>query len=155
MTRRTGVLLVLLAAIPGAFAQLTDLINKNVTGTTRSYEKLVNKEPVRLWIHVSLPEQDTAVQNLATWIKGINLDGRTVTLKPVQVVKKTPKTSQLRFFFAQDKEEAAQLLSAFKKVFLKLQLVNLSGQYDKLGWLKPGHYELWVASTADNIIAPR
>jgi hypothetical protein len=145
MKKRIFLVLILLFFAQNSFAMLNDLIRNNVNGANKSYEQIVNNEPARLWIHVRSKEQEKAIQDINSWFKNVKVGEGAINLRPIQLVKNGPKYSQLRFFFKQDKDEAIQFLMELRKIIPHLQLNDLSGQYRDIGWLKPGHYELWIA----------
>lgn len=151
--------LVLVVTTQNSYAQLNELIKRNVKKSTDSYELLLKstektRETPRLWIHVRSSTQEKTIQDAGVWLKSISLGGRTIEVRPIQILNTGPSESQLRFFRIQDKKEAEQLLHELKKALPQLQLKDFSRQYQGIDWLKPGHYELWLTPAVNSFSIP-
>ncbi len=136
-------------------AGLDELIQKNINNADESYKQIVNKQPSRLWIYVRNQQQEESVQKINSWLESIEVGGKKIILRPIQLVKDGPKNSQLYFFFKEDKDEAEQLLIKLQEVLPKLRLKDLSDKYKSfsIDWYKAGYYKLWLAPDA-NILNP-
>ena len=148
----------LFVLVQNVFGQLNELIDQNVRDASESFNQLMNetdqrKETPRLWIHVRNRNQEKAVTNIQDWLKDINLDGRAIDLRPLQLVKDGPADSQLRFFKTQDKIEAEKLLRKLQKILPNLHLNDLSRQFGRITWIKAGHYELWFSPNVTELKA--
>lgn len=151
--------LVLVVMEQDSSAQLYEMIEKNVKQSAKSYEQVVSSsqeksEKPRLWIHVRSRVQEKMVLAASNWLQGITLGKRTIDLRPVQSVDAGPPESQLRYFKTRDKNEAEQLFRELKKALPRLQLKDFSRQNQGLDWLKPGHYELWLAPDVSRFNIP-
>jgi hypothetical protein len=62
-----------------------------------------------------------------------------------------PQTSQLRFFKTKDEPEARELFAILGRIVPELELKDFSRQYGRVGWLNPGHYELWLSPNLDHL----
>jgi hypothetical protein len=60
-------------------------------------------------------------------------------------VKFGPQVSQLRYFKTKDEPEARELFAILRKIIPTLELKDLSREYARVGWINPGHYELWLS----------
>jgi len=151
--------LLLVITSQNSYAQLDELIKRNVKKSAESYELLL-KSPEetrgapRLWLHVRSSAQEKTIQETGVWLKSISLGGRTIEVRPIQILNTGPSESQLRFFRIQDKNEAEQLFHELKKALPQLQLKDFSRQYQSIDWLKPGHYELWLTPDVSNFNLP-
>ncbi len=157
MRRNIAFALVMLVLARSASAQLNDLIKQNVQDARSSYKQLSGEQRIetpQLWIHVRSDAQKKLVAENLKWFGSIQLRGKGIDVRPLQLVAKGPEQSQLRFFKRQDREEAEQLLGELKKGFPGLQLQDLSGRYQAIEWLKPGHFELWLAPNVSKIGTP-
>lgn len=73
----------------------------------------------------------------------------------MQVVDYGPNDTELRFFKSRDAEQARALARVLRDALPALELKDFSSQYGKVGWLKPGHYELWLAPQVNRFETPR
>lgn len=131
-----------------AWADLGKLIDQNVTYTRRSAQELTaqpEKAPARLWIHIRGKDQTTFAQEIYGRLKTVELNGRKVFAQPLQLVGSGPKNNELRFFKGEDSADAQELLKHLRGAMPNIQLKDLSAAYGGVGWIKPGHYELWIA----------
>jgi|GEM_PF-2492481 len=130
---------------------LNRLIERNVKDASKFFEQVIideteqQKEPARLWIHVRNENQKKDLKEIAEWLKNIKLNGITIELRPIRLVEYGPNKPDLRSFKKDDAEEAKHLLTTLQKIIPKLELKDLSRQYRKIVWIKPGHYELWLS----------
>jgi len=157
MRRNIVLAVVMLVLARNASAQLNDLIKENVQDARSSYKQLSGEQRIeapQLWIHVRSDAQRKLVAENLTWFGSIQLRGKRMDVRPLQLVAEGPEQSQLRFFKRQDREEAGQLLGELKKGIPRLQLQDLSGRYQAIEWLKPGHFELWLAPSVSKIGTP-
>jgi len=141
-------------------AKLNELIEQNVKNSTKSFEKILdkekqNKEVLRLWIHVRSESQKKELTAIIDWIKKIRFNGATIDLQPLQMVESGPNVSDLRFFKPQDQKIANALFAELKKGFPSLELKDLSSQYRGIDWITPGHFELWLSPDVRNLKAPK
>lgn len=128
---------------------VSDLIRQNVEQAQKSLEK-EKEEPAQLWIQVRSEEQKQLLQNIANWLKPVDF----IEIKPLELVTKGPKKTQLRFFSSQDKDKANVLLKSLEKIFPQMELKDLSVEYGKTRWLEKGHFELWLAPDLKSITQP-
>ena len=154
------VLIFFLIEVQNTFADLNAVIEQNVKDATASYNQLgADTEQMaqapRLWVHVRNIKQEKAVKDISSWLNSIVLNGIKVSFRPIQLVESGPSESQLRFFKQQDREQAEELLIELKKVLPVLQLRDFSNQFKDIGWIKRGHYELWLAPNVDSLKAPQ
>lgn len=151
MSERTLLLVTALLLSSRAMAQaptLPSLIDQNVrsavSASARLSTDLKNQAP-ELWIHVRSDGQKRQVEAKLDWFKSLEVGGRKVNLRPLQVVASGPFQSQLRFFKPADQAGAQALLIEIKRVMPVVALQNLSGQYGHATWIDPGHFELWLS----------
>jgi len=123
-------------------AQLDELIRKNVEDAAQFQ---VSTESAQLWVHVRSEKQKEIGKKLLDILTNSSLERRKIEPKPLQLVDVGPEKSQLRFFKPQDKTEADELLEMLRKYIPQIELQDLSRQYANVGWLKSGHYELWLS----------
>ncbi len=133
-----------------ANADLDKLINKNVQDATRSYERTLSpverpREPVQLWLHIRSDSQKKIGEEILKRVKDAKLKERSIEQRPVQTVHIGPQVSQLRYFKTQDEPEARELFAILRRVIPKLELKNFSREYERVTWIKRGHYELWLS----------
>ena len=156
---------IVLAGVALAFAsqqvhaQLDELIEQNIRDAEKSYEKSLNvgeqrTETPRVWLHVRSDSQKQVAQEILNSLKEDKLHGRSIELKPVRTVDFGPDESQLRYFKQVDEEEVQVLLELLKKLIPGLVLRDLSKQYAQAGWIKPGHYELWLSPDLLQVAPP-
>ena len=124
-------------------------IRRNIESGKLAYDRLIDEQAPQLWIHVRTQEQfaTTKSREVSAWLDSIKVGGKEVDVRPIQMVDRGPKNTQLRFFFKQNKDEAEQLLKELKKRLPLIQLEDFSGQYEYI--LEPGHYELWLTPEAN------
>ena len=159
MSFQIGLALTLVVMAHTALAGVRELIEQNLKDATTSSQQLLTGSEregtaSRLWIHVRNKNQEKAVIEKREWLQGIELAGKRITLGPVQLVGSGPSDSQLRFFKKRDEDGAKQLLTKLKAVVPRLHLTDLSRQYEALDWIKPGHYELWLAPDVNRLNTP-
>ncbi len=135
----TTVLLTLFLEHVDAGFSLNDLIEQNIETLQQS------TETARLWVHVQSDSQKGIGKQILNRVKNAKLEERSIERKPVQLVASGPQESQLRYFKRQDKSEARELFRILRKLIPQLELLDLSSQYERVGWIKSGHYELWVS----------
>ena len=126
-----------------------NIIQENVQDAKESYNKLSIDQKqaptARLWIHVSNPQQHSAVTENIGWLNGLKLDNRPISVQPIQTINNPPTVSQLRFFKPQDKKRAEALKRQLDALVVGLQLKDFSREYQNVKWISPGHFELWLA----------
>jgi hypothetical protein len=134
-------------AVPKPPESLNELIQENVSTAVRSSKAYA--EPARvvpqLWIHTRNADQQRLSTKLSQAISGTLIDGQTIAIQPVQLVAVGPTLDELRFFKTTDRAGAEALLLVVKKSLPRVRLNDLSAQYANVTWLRPGHYELWLA----------
>ncbi len=119
-------------ALPEAHAQaqLDQLIEKNVQDAVRTYEETLEviepTEPPRLWIHIQNDGQRRLAQTILDGLADDELNGGKIEPKPVQMVNRTPRQSQLRYFKSGDAEQAGELAQLLGEYVPELQLRVLS-----------------------------
>jgi hypothetical protein len=138
------------AAAPAA--ELDVLIEENqsvLRDKLRALEQSDIRAPIlpaaRLWVHKRATAQDPVVARIRGRVARLSLPGGPVEFKPVQMVDVGPSTSQLRFFKAVDRERAQELAAALREQVPGLTVRDMTVQFAKVSWLKPGHFELWLA----------
>lgn len=128
-------------------ADLKDLIRQNVQDATTGYSKSLapkkETESIRLWIHVRKDAQRRIAEEIQARLTRARL-GEKIKKEPVQVVRVGPSRTQLRFFKAEDKAQARELSRELQKMLPHVDLKDLSREYARMTWIKPGHYELWL-----------
>lgn len=131
-------------------ANLNDLINKNVQDATNAYEKSLPaaQQPTssaQLWIHVRSDSQNKLADEILDRVEKTEFGQWKIERKPTQKVSSGPQKSQLRYFKKQDQAHAKELFDMLRKQILDLEISDLSGKYEGIGWIKAGHYELWLS----------
>src|ERR1022692_1956221 len=132
---RAGLAVTLICLSGSAVAQLKGLIDQNVRNAAASYQ-LLSEEPqvgaAEIWIHVRNRMQIDLVARHSAWFKGIRLLGDAPTVHPIELVTYGPDESQLRFFKKQDRDRAVLLLAELKKGLPRIQLQDMSDQYNNV-----------------------
>ncbi|KWC36272.1 hypothetical protein WL51_19345 [Burkholderia ubonensis] len=156
MIRIAALVIGTLLVTTGASAQLRGLINENIRSTTSSAVWLADdaKKTPKLWIHVRTESQKQIVQGNLDWFKSLDVGGRKIELRPIQLVDSGPQQSQLRYFRSSDQDRAQALLAEIRKAVPHAVLRDMSDQYQQVSWIEPGHFELWLAPN-DTPIAPQ
>ncbi len=131
-------------------AGLDDLIKQNIQDAAKSYDRTLSPvqrstEPARLWVHVRSDSQERIGDEILNIVTDTKLEERSIEWKPVQVVDFGPRESQLRYFKRQDESEARELFGILRGLIPQLELKDLSRQFARVGWIKSGHYELWLS----------
>jgi hypothetical protein len=131
-------------------ATLNELINQNVRDATRTYEKTLPPAqqpatPAQLWIHVRNDGQKQLAQEILDKVAKTGFRQSKVEQKPIQKVDSGPGKSQLRYFKRQDQTQARELFDMLRTLIPQLELSDVSGKYESVGWIKSGHYELWLS----------
>jgi hypothetical protein len=157
MIRIAALVIVTLLATTGASAQLGGLIDQNIQSSTSAANRLADesKTASKLWIHVRSESQKQMVQGNFDWFKNLSIGGRKIELRPIRLVNTGPNQSQLRYFRASDQDQAQALLAEIKKAVPRAVLQDMSGQYQQVNWIEPGHFELWLAPNVTTIAPPR
>jgi hypothetical protein len=135
---------------PLSGANLDELINQNVRDATRAYEKTLPPaqqpaNPAQLWIHVRSDSQNKLAQEILDRVASTEFRQWKMEQKPVQKVDSGPGKSQLRYFKRQDRTQVRELFDMLRKLIPQLELSDLSGKYESVGWIKSGHFELWLS----------
>jgi multidrug efflux pump subunit AcrB len=145
-------MLVLAMLVSGrAIAQsraLPPLIDQNVQSAVSKSERVagdVKNQTPQLWIHVRSDGQKRQVEEKLDWFRKLQVEGRKVDMRPLQVVASGPAQSQLRYFKRADQAQAQALLAALKPAIPRVVLQDMSSQYGQATWIDPGHFELWLA----------
>lgn len=131
-------------------ATLDELINKNVRDATSAYDKALPsaQQPTnlaQLWIHVRSDSQKTLAQEILDRVSKTEFRQWKIEQKPVQKVDSGPRKSQLRYFKRQDQPQARELFDILRKLIPELEISDVSGEYESVGWIRSGHYELWLS----------
>ena len=140
-----------------AAAQLPGLIDQNVKDAKAAADRLTHVQrqgTPQLWIHVRNDAQRRAVQNRLDWFRMLQVDGRRLNLRPLELVKSGPPQSQLRFFKSADRAQAQALLVELRKAVPLVALADMSRQYGEATWIDSGHFELWLALSVTRISVP-
>jgi hypothetical protein len=140
-----------------AAAQLPGLIEQNIRSAVSSSGRLsgeAKKETLQLWIHVRSEPQKREVQSKLGWFRSLQVGGRKVDVRPIQLVNNGPPQSQLRFFKEVDRAQAQTLVAEIRQAVPDVVLQNMSGQYQQVSWVDPGHFEFWLAPSVTRIAAP-
>lgn len=141
---------------------LSELIDKNVQSATRAYQMTLPVaaaipaptalpfpvSPVssaQLWIHIRNKSQTKLAQDILERLAKNKDQQWNIEQKPIQKVDDGPKKSQLRYFKRQDRQQAQKLLDTLRKWIPQIELGDISGKFDQVDWVKPGHYELWLS----------
>ncbi len=140
---------VLLFSVPVA-AGLNDLIHQNVEDADKFYEQTISpvkqkNTPARLWIHIRTEAQKAQAERIYGEIQNVTLEGRSILKQPIQSVDFGPQTSQLRYFKKTDEMMARQLWAELRNLLPDLQIADFSHDYAQAGWIRPGHFELWLS----------
>jgi hypothetical protein len=149
----TATLVATLCFSVGVAGQLPGLIDKNVKSAQSASERLVEPEAVtpQLWIHVRSAAQQAAVKGKLDWFEDLQVDGRRVRVRPIQVVTSGPQQNQLRFFKLADRATAQVLVTKLKEALPGVSRRDMSREYRQVRWIEPGHLELWLAPSATRI----
>lgn len=150
------IVLALLAGIafasPAPAGVLDQTIERNqntLRDIFRRLDKYDTRAPIlpaaRLWVHKRAAAQDPVVARIRDRVARLSLPGGPVEFKRVQTVEVGPSVSQLRFFKVADRERAQEFADALRAQVPGLTVRDLTAQYAKVSWLKPGHFELWLA----------
>ncbi|MEI7457377.1 MAG: hypothetical protein WCK93_11710 [Nitrosomonadales bacterium] len=138
-------------------APLSELIDKNVQSATRAYEMSLPvaaalpdapspvTSTVQLWIHIRNSNQIELAQDISQKLSQAKSQLWNIEQKPIQKVDDGPLKSQLRYFKREDRPQAQKLLATLRKSIPKTELCDMSGKFEQAGWVKPGHYELWLS----------
>src|SRR5262245_65011180 len=139
---------------PRLAAQLPSVIDKNIESAQSASERLGDptKATPQLWIHVRSASQEQEVKAKLDWFQRLKVDGRSVRVRPIQVVTDGPQQTQLRFFKAADRAMAQLLVAQLKKPLPGIALQDMSTQYRQVSWIEPGHVELWLAPGVTRIM---
>jgi hypothetical protein len=137
--------------------ELPRLIDKNVRSAVSASARLsddVKNQAPQLWIHVRNEGQRREVEGKLGWFRNLQVEGRKLDVRPLQVVAVGPLQTQLRFFKSADQAQAQALLAEVKKAVPLVVLQNMSSQYGQATWIDPGHFELWLAPNVLRIATP-
>lgn len=137
-------------------AQLDELIKQNIRGARDSYEETLHvgeeeSTSPRLWLHVRSDDQMQVAQEILNSLTDHDPGMISVKPLPVQKVDIGPDESQLRYFKDVDEEQVQQLLGQLKQLIPDLVLRDLSDDFANVGWIKPGHYELWLSPDLQHV----
>ena len=129
---------------------LSDLINQNVQRSNKSYDQSLAYArlpvtPAQLWIHIRNDNQQKLADEILDTLARQQFQKANIEPMPVQKVDAGPRKNQLRYFKRQDQKQAEELFSALRKLIPQIELSDASGRYQNVDWIKPGHYELWLA----------
>jgi len=131
-------------------ASLNELINQNVKDANTAYEHTLPPaqqptQPARVWVHIRSDSQKGTAQELLDSLAKNESGQWQIEKKPIRVVSYGPGKSQLRYFKKQDRKQATALFNALHQKIPQLELKDFSEKYERVGWIKPGHYELWLS----------
>ncbi|MDD2775737.1 MAG: hypothetical protein PHU06_07270 [Gallionella sp.] len=131
-------------------ATLNELINKNIGDATQSFDKmrttaLQPASAVQLWVHVRGDSQIALAQEILAQVAKTTFKQQIVEQKPIQKVEAVPPKSQLRYFKKQNQAQAQELFDMLRQLIPELELSDVSSKYEKAGWIRSGHFELWLA----------
>lgn len=131
-------------------ATLNELISKNVRDATNAYDRALPsaQQPTnlaQLWIHIRSNSQKKLAQEILDRVAKTEFRQWKIEQKPVQKVDSGPRKSQLRYFKRQDQPQAQELFDMLRKLIPKLEINDVSGKYESVGWIRSGHYELWLS----------
>jgi hypothetical protein len=140
----------LLVATQVDSATVDELIKQNVRDATKAYQKTQPPaqqptSPARLWIHARNDSQKKLAQEILDKVAKLEFKQWQIEQKPIQQVSAGPPKSQLRYFKRQDQAHAKELYTALRKWIPQLEIKDISANYEHVGWIKPGHFELWLA----------
>jgi hypothetical protein len=157
LTRAAAALAAVSIMSQTAAAQLPGLIQQNIRSAVTSSGRLsgeAKKETLQLWIHVRSEPQKREVEGKIGWFRSLQVGGRKVDVRPIQLVNTGPPQSQLRFFKQADMAQARTLVAEIRKAVPDVVLQNMSGQYQQVSWVDPGHFEFWLAPNVTRIAVP-
>lgn len=151
--------MILMMYTASAVGGLKDLIQQNINAADKSYEQRVSpveeqKEAVRLWIHLRSEAQKSLGAAIFSAISDTRLRGLHVEQKPLQVVTFGPEQTQLRFFRKEDTAQAQALFDVLRPLVPRLELKDLSQRYQRVRWIKAGHFELWLSPDLSALNVP-
>ena len=138
-------------------ADLNKLIYLNIMDISDSNE-MVNSpaehptKPPRLWIHVQTEDQIDMGEEIYNKVLDISVGNLIIERKPVLTVGDGPLDSQLRYFKKEDKTQAQELFETLRGLIPGLKLKDFSQEYSHVGWIKSGHYELWLSPELMHLI---
>lgn len=102
--------------------------------------------PPRVYFHIPRPDMRDraaeAAKALQAAMKNTNL------VVPGVEVRSGPSRTELRFFKASEREEAAAIQTALRGAGVDARLVDLSSRYGNVEGIRPRHYELWFGLNA-------
>lgn len=129
---------------------LYDLIKQNVQRSTQTFDdtSAYARRPVaaaQIWVHIRNDGQKKLADEILGSLGSQHFEQRNIEQKPVQRVDYGPRKSQLRYFKRQDQQQAEELFAALRRQIPQLELNDASGRFQNVDWIKPGHYELWLA----------
>ncbi len=131
-------------------ATLNELINQNIEDATNAYDKMQStaQQPataVQLWVHIRHDNQQNLAQEILDKVAKTEFQQQIVEQKPIQKVATAPAKSQLRYFKKQNQAQAQELFDLLRQLIPTLELSDVSSQYEKAGWIRAGHFELWIS----------
>ncbi len=127
---------------------LGDLIKQNVQRSTQTFDdtSAYVRQPVtpaQMWVHIRNDGQKKLADEIMD-VLGRQQQGN-IEQKPVQRVDYGPRKSQLLYFKRQDRKQAEEIFATLRRRIPQLELSDASARYQNAGWIKPGHFELWLA----------
>lgn len=145
-----SVALALFSQHASGMVPLGDLINQNVKDASGAYQKTLPApqratEPVQLWVHIRSASQKPLAEEILGRVAKARPGAPRIEQKPVQTVDSGPRNTQLRFFKKPDEAQARELFEILRPLIPQLELKDLSRDYGDVGWIKPGHFELWLS----------
>ena len=117
---------------------------------TRSMQSGAEPAPppveVRVWIHLRDAAQAGAVAAVLAALNGA--EGIAAEVPPAQTVSFGPARTQLRFFKEADRQVAPVVAEALVRALGEVDVVDMTARYQMIGWIDPGHLELWLGPGA-------
>jgi hypothetical protein len=123
------------------------IIQQNVNASSNAYKQLVTPQAqsAQLWIQVRNESQKKLIEGKLGWLKDLTWQGHPIDIRPLEVVGDGPSVSQLRYFKPEDRATVASLQASLAKGLPGIQVRDMSDAFRNVSWLRPGHFELWVA----------
>lgn len=138
------------APAPPSQPALQSLIRQNINSAVQSDRAMASVQPSTptVWVLIRRDSQRLLAESLYRRLAGVKINGVTADTAPIQIVGAGPTTDEIRYFKPGDREGAKAILQALRPELPRLKLRDLSPEFGQVAWIKPGHYELWLAPTA-------
>jgi len=130
---------------------LQSLIRENVMSAVQADQAYATRKvnAPKVWIHIRDARQRHLASTLNQRLAAVSIAGMSLSPQPVQQVPSGPSVDELRYFGPSDREGAELMIQALRGDLPRVKLKDLSAEYAQVTWIKPGHYELWLAPPAN------